>query len=89
LAAGFIAPAQSVRKPDRAVPLFEEVLEQLLIAIFALLPRAAHLAAPPTGAQVPQQPTADEVQLTKLKMAPAPCVWVLAGSSKNGLLLNH
>jgi hypothetical protein len=44
----------------------------LLIAIFALLPRAAHLAAPPTGAHVPQQPTADEVQLTKLKMAPAP-----------------
>jgi Protein of unknown function (DUF3426) len=42
----------------------------LLIAIFALLPRAAHLAAPPTGAQVPQQPTADEVQLTNLKIAP-------------------
>ena len=44
----------------------------LLIAIFALLPKAPHLTAPPTGAQVPQQPTADQVQLTNIKLAPAP-----------------
>jgi len=44
----------------------------LLLAIFALLPRAPHAIAPPTGAQVPQQPTADQVQLTNLKLAPAP-----------------
>lgn len=44
----------------------------LLIAIFALLPRMSHLTTPPTGAQVPQQPTADQVQLTNLKLAPAP-----------------
>jgi hypothetical protein len=44
----------------------------LLIAIFALLPRAPHLTKPPTDAQVPQQPTAEQVQLTNLKLAPAP-----------------
>jgi hypothetical protein len=44
----------------------------LLIAIFALLPRTSHLTTPPTGAQLPQQPTADQVQLTNLKLAPAP-----------------
>jgi hypothetical protein len=44
----------------------------LLIAIFVLLPRAPHLTPPPSGAQVPQQPTADQVQLTNLKLAPAP-----------------
>jgi hypothetical protein len=43
----------------------------LLIAIFALLPKA-YLLKPPPGAQVPQQPTADQVQLTNLKLAPAP-----------------
>jgi hypothetical protein len=44
----------------------------LLVAIFALLPKAPHLTTPPTGAQVPQQPTADQVQLTDVKLAPAP-----------------
>jgi hypothetical protein len=44
----------------------------LLIAIFALLPRAPHITTPPTGAQIPQQPTAEQVQLTNLKLAPAP-----------------
>jgi len=44
----------------------------LLIAIFALLPRVPHLSALPTGAQVPQQPTAEQVQFTNLKIATAP-----------------
>lgn len=44
----------------------------LLIAILALLPRASHLTQLPSGAQVPQQPSADEVQLTNLKIASAP-----------------
>lgn len=44
----------------------------LLIAVFALLPRVPHLTQPPTGAQVPEQPTADQVQLAHLKLAPAP-----------------
>jgi hypothetical protein len=44
----------------------------LLIAIFALLPRAPHETKPPVGAQVPQQPTAEQIQLTNLKIATAP-----------------
>jgi hypothetical protein len=44
----------------------------LLIAIFVLLPKASHLLTSPPGAQAPQQPTADQVQLTNLKLAPAP-----------------
>ena len=44
----------------------------LLVAVFAMLPRVSHLTQPPTGAQVPQQPTADQVQLTNLKLASAP-----------------
>jgi hypothetical protein len=41
----------------------------LLMAIFA---RTSHVTAPPAGAQAPQQPTADQVQLTNLKIATAP-----------------
>jgi hypothetical protein len=44
----------------------------LLIAILALLPKAPHLTKAPTGAQVPQQPSADQVQFTNLKLAAAP-----------------
>lgn len=44
----------------------------LLVAVFAMLPRVSHLTQPPAGAQVPQQPTADQVQLTNLKLASAP-----------------
>ena len=44
----------------------------LLIAMFALLPKISHLTTPPAGAQVPQQPTPDQVQLTNLRLAPAP-----------------
>jgi hypothetical protein len=44
----------------------------LLIAIFLLLPRAPHLAKAPSGAEVPQQPTASQVQLTNVSIAPSP-----------------
>ncbi len=44
----------------------------LLIAIIALLPKTPHVAPPPTGAQVPQQPTAEQIQLTDMKLTPAP-----------------
>jgi hypothetical protein len=56
----------------------------LLIAIFAVLPRAPHVTPAPTGAQVPQQPAADQVQLTNLRIAPAP-----AGGSVYMLGLLH
>lgn len=44
----------------------------LLLVMIEVLPRAPHVSAPPTGAQVPQQPTAEQVQLTDLKIVPAP-----------------
>jgi hypothetical protein len=44
----------------------------LLIAISVILPRIPHVIEAPTGAQVSQQPTADQVQLTNLKLASAP-----------------
>jgi hypothetical protein len=44
----------------------------LLIAIFAVLPRAPHVTQPPTAAQVPTQPTAEQIQLTDIKIVPAP-----------------
>jgi hypothetical protein len=44
----------------------------LLIGIFAVLPKTPPETAPSTSAQVPQQPTADQVQLTNLKLMPAP-----------------
>jgi hypothetical protein len=44
----------------------------LLIAMIAVMPRATHIAAPPSGAEVPQQPTPDQVELTHIKLTPAP-----------------
>lgn len=44
----------------------------LLIAIIALLPKAPHVTTPPTGAEVPQQPTAEQVQFTNMKLTRAP-----------------
>lgn len=44
----------------------------LLIAIIAVLPRAPHVTKPPSAAQVPRQPTAEQIQLTDIKIIPAP-----------------
>jgi hypothetical protein len=44
----------------------------LLIVILAVLPRAPHITKPPTAAEIPQQPTAEQIQLTNVKLAPAP-----------------
>lgn len=57
----------------------------LLIAMSALLPRIPHVTEPPTGAQVPEQPTADQVQLTNLKLASAPAG---GGAYLTAILLN-
>ena len=67
------AKVQMIRQSKFPWPLVVLIgAAALLIAIFALLPRTPHLTKPPTGAQIPQQPTADQVQLTNLKLAPAP-----------------
>lgn len=44
----------------------------LLIVIFAVLPRAPHITRAPSGAQVPDQPTAEQIQFTSLNVTPAP-----------------
>ncbi len=58
----------------------------ILAALIYWLPQTPHRHAPPTGAQVPQQPTANQVQFFNLKMQPAP-----TGSAfyLDGLLQNN
>jgi hypothetical protein len=43
----------------------------MLLVILAMLPRTLHLAQPPSGAQVPRQPTVDQLQFTNLRIVPA------------------
>jgi hypothetical protein len=67
------AKVQTIRKSKFPWPILILIAgAALLIAIFGLLPRTPHVTTPPTGAQLPQQPTAEQVQLTNLKLAPAP-----------------
>jgi hypothetical protein len=44
----------------------------LLLAIIVVLPRAPRAKNVPTGAQIPQQPTASQIQLTNVRIVPAP-----------------
>jgi Protein of unknown function (DUF3426) len=44
----------------------------LLIAIIAVLPKSPHVSRTPSAAQVPPQPTAEQIQLTNVQIAPAP-----------------
>jgi hypothetical protein len=44
----------------------------LLIAIIAVLPRGPHVTKPPAAAAVPQQPTAEQIQLSAIKVVPSP-----------------
>lgn len=44
----------------------------ILTALIIWLPTAPKKAMPPNGAQVPQQPTGDQIQVMGLKMTPAP-----------------
>jgi hypothetical protein len=44
----------------------------LLAALIALLPRSPHKGVAPNAAQVPQQPTGSQLQLSNLNMQPAP-----------------
>ena len=44
----------------------------ILVALLAFLPRTPKKQLPPNAAEVPAQPTGNQVQLTDLKMTPAP-----------------
>lgn len=64
---------QIIKKSKFPWPLIILIIgAAILIAIIALLPKAPHVTQAPTGAQVPQQPTADQIQLTNMKIATSP-----------------
>jgi hypothetical protein len=44
----------------------------LLVTVIAVLPRGPHVTKPPSGADIPRQPTGEQIQLSELKMVPAP-----------------
>ncbi len=48
------------------------VAAAILAALIVWLPKAPKAKTPPTAAQVPQQPTGNQIQLTNLKITPAP-----------------
>lgn len=67
------AKVQVIKKGKFPWPLIAVVIGAvILIAIIALLPKAPHVTQAPTAAQVPQQPTVDQIQLTDMKIATSP-----------------
>ena len=44
----------------------------LLLTIIAVLPRRPHVTKPESAADIPRQPTDEQIQFTGVKMAPAP-----------------
>src|SRR5207253_9675740 len=64
---------QQVRQGKFPWPILALIIGAVLLTvIIAGLPRAPHVTKPPTAAEVPQQPTAEQIQLTNLKISPAP-----------------
>ncbi len=63
------------KRASSAVPgvLFAIVVAAALIAVIAYyMPRAPKKTPPPTAAEVPQQPTANQLQFSNVQMTPAP-----------------
>lgn len=58
----------------------------ILVALIFWLPRTPHTQMPPSAAQVPAQPTGNQIQFTNLKMTPAP---VGNAFYLEGQLVNH
>lgn len=48
------------------------VAAAILVALILWLPRTPRQQIPPSGAQVPAQPTGDQIQFTNLNLTPAP-----------------
>jgi len=67
------AKVQMIKKSKFPWPLVAIIVgAAILIAIIALLPKAPHVTQAPAAAQVPQQPTVDQIQLTNVKIATSP-----------------
>ncbi len=54
------------------VPIALIVAAVLLIALIAFLPRTPKVSPTPTGAEIPPQPTGDQIQLSNIRMTPSP-----------------
>lgn len=67
------AKVQTIKKGKFPWPIIAIIVgAAILIAIIAFLPRAPHVMQAPTAAQVPQQPTVDQIQLTDMHIASSP-----------------
>ncbi|HZQ19820.1 MAG TPA: FxLYD domain-containing protein [Terriglobales bacterium] len=67
------AKVQVIKKGKFPWPIIMLIIgAAILIAIIALLPRAPHATQAPAAAQVPQQPTVDQIQLTNMKISTSP-----------------
>ena len=75
--------------PRRAFPwtiIAIIIAAAILAALIYWLPQTPHRHKPPTAAQVPQQPTGNQVQFFNLKMQPAP---IGSAFYLDGLLQNN
>ncbi len=54
------------------VPIALLVAAVLLIALIAFLPRTPKVAPTPSAAEIPPQPTGEQIQFTNVKLIPAP-----------------
>src|SRR5438067_8946054 len=76
-----------LKKSRVPTPLFAILAAvAILIALILWLPTTPKKTRPPSAAQVPQQPTGDQIQLTGLKMTPAP---VGSAMYLEGTLMNN
>ena len=54
------------------VPIALIIAAALLVALIAFLPRTPKASPTPAGAEIPSQPTGDQIQLSNIKMIPSP-----------------
>lgn len=67
------AKVQMIRQSKFPWPLVALIVgAALIIAIISVLPRAPHVSRTPSAAQVPPQPTNAQIQLTNVRIDPAP-----------------
>jgi hypothetical protein len=67
------AKVQMIRQSKFPWPLLAIIVgAALLAAIIAILPKGPHVTKPPAAAEIPQQPTASQIQVSNVRLAPAP-----------------
>jgi len=64
---------QMIRQSKFPWPLLALIVgAAMLIAIIAVLPKAPKLSRTPSAAEAPRQPTVEQIQLTSVRVVPAP-----------------